>query len=86
MERRGTRIHWFGGLILSQPMLFRPRQYYIRAPQIHRMLERASSGGMVSMSDKIALGVGIGVGLPATLATLFMCIRGFPRFTPGTEV
>lgn len=31
------------------------------------------SGGGLSLADRIALGVGIGVGLPATLATLVMC-------------
>ena len=36
-------------------------------------------GGGLSLLDRIALRVGIGVGLPATLATLIMCyyiIRG----------
>lgn len=33
-----------------------------------------SSSGF-STGDKIALGCGIGIGLPATLATLWMCIR-----------
>ena len=34
----------------------------------------ASSG--LSQSDKIALGCGIGIGLPATLAALYMCFYG----------
>ncbi|KAM5349567.1 hypothetical protein ACJ41O_006072 [Fusarium nematophilum] len=33
-------------------------------------------GGGLSRSDKIALGCGIGIGLPSTLAALWMCFRG----------
>ncbi|KAH9204616.1 hypothetical protein DL95DRAFT_471332 [Leptodontidium sp. 2 PMI_412] len=36
-----------------------------------------SGGSGYSTSDKIALGVGIGFGVPATLAAVFMCVRGF---------
>lgn len=33
----------------------------------------------LSLSNQIALGVGIGVGLPATIAAIVMCIKGFQR-------
>lgn len=35
-----------------------------------------TGGSGYSTSDKIALGVGIGFGIPATIATIFMCVRG----------
>ena len=38
-------------------------------------VQTASDG--LDESDKIALGVGIGIGLPATLAVLYGCFRGF---------
>ncbi|KAG4435736.1 hypothetical protein IFR05_008786 [Cadophora sp. M221] len=40
-----------------------------------------TGGSGYSTSDKIALGVGIGFGVPATVAAIFMCIRSFRRQT-----
>lgn len=40
-----------------------------------------SSGGFTE-NDKIALGCGIGIGLPGTLATIWVCLRGKQRLSP----
>ena len=37
------------------------------------------SGGELSRSDKIALGVGIGIGLPSAVAGIWVCCMGIMR-------
>lgn len=45
-----------------------------------------SSGGDLSRSDKIALGVGIGLGLPATFAGVLTCFIQLRARWGGTRV
>jgi len=45
-------------------------------------LNNTSSGGL-SLSDQIALGVGLGLGIPTLILTAFMCLRQY-REAKGT--